>query len=146
MHGNFTSNIFLGSNFTAMHYTQCCYRCMITYLTVMWMYLLTNLVSLTFPFRDSKVHGANMGPSGADRAHVDPMLAPWTLLSGFASNRDLRPVTYRISKCKQNGVANKFKGTNGIGVCIWEPLLHYIYIYIYIYIAVLRVIGIRTIN
>ena len=31
---------------------------------------------------DSKVHGANMGPSGADRTQVGPMLAPWTLLSG----------------------------------------------------------------
>ena len=30
----------------------------------------------------SKVHGANMGPSGADRTQVGPMLAPWTLLSG----------------------------------------------------------------
>ena len=30
----------------------------------------------------SKIHGANMGPSGADRTQVDPMLAPWTLLSG----------------------------------------------------------------
>ena len=31
---------------------------------------------------DSKVHGANMGPSGAERIQVGPMLAPWTLLSG----------------------------------------------------------------
>ena len=31
---------------------------------------------------DSKVHGVNMGPSGADRTQVGPMLAPWTLLSG----------------------------------------------------------------
>ena len=31
---------------------------------------------------DSKVHGTNMGPSGADRTQVGPMLAPWTLLSG----------------------------------------------------------------
>ena len=35
-------------------------------------------------FLDSKVHGANMGPSGADRTQVGPMLAPWTSLSGFA--------------------------------------------------------------
>ena len=32
---------------------------------------------------DSKVHGTNMGPSGADRTQVSPMLAPWTLLSGI---------------------------------------------------------------
>ena len=31
---------------------------------------------------NSKVHGANMGPSGADRTQVGPMLTPWTLLSG----------------------------------------------------------------
>ena len=31
---------------------------------------------------DSKVHGANMGPSGAGRTEVGPMLAPLTLLSG----------------------------------------------------------------
>ena len=31
---------------------------------------------------DSKVHGTNMGPSGADRTQMGPMLAPWTLLSG----------------------------------------------------------------
>ena len=32
---------------------------------------------------DSKVRGADMGPSGADRTQVGPMLAPWTLLSGY---------------------------------------------------------------
>ena len=32
---------------------------------------------------DSKVHGPTWGPSGADRTQVDPMLAPWTLLSGL---------------------------------------------------------------
>ena len=30
----------------------------------------------------SKVHGGNMGPSGADRTQVGPMEATWTLLSG----------------------------------------------------------------
>ena len=34
---------------------------------------------------DSKVNGAHMGPSGADRTQVGPMLAPWTLLSGKAA-------------------------------------------------------------
>ena len=32
---------------------------------------------------DSKVHGANMGPIWTDRTQVGPMLAPWTLLSGW---------------------------------------------------------------
>ena len=31
---------------------------------------------------ESKVHGPTRGPSGADRTHVGPMLAPWTLLFG----------------------------------------------------------------
>ena len=31
---------------------------------------------------DSKVHGANMGPTWGHRTQVGPMLAPWTLLSG----------------------------------------------------------------
>ena len=35
---------------------------------------------------DSKIHGANMGPIWADRTQVDPMLAPWTLLSGELSH------------------------------------------------------------
>ena len=34
---------------------------------------------------DSKIHGGNMGPIWADKAHVGPMLAPWTLLSGVTS-------------------------------------------------------------
>ena len=32
---------------------------------------------------DNKVHGVNMGPSGADRTQVGPMLSPWILLSGM---------------------------------------------------------------
>ena len=35
---------------------------------------------------DSKVHGANMGPSGADSTQVGPMLAPWALLFGLVTN------------------------------------------------------------
>ena len=35
---------------------------------------------------DSKVHGAYMGPTLADRTQVGPMLAQWTLLSGEYAN------------------------------------------------------------
>ena len=35
----------------------------------------------------SKVHGANMGPPGACRPQVGPMLAPWSLLSGYVWTR-----------------------------------------------------------
>ena len=31
----------------------------------------------------SKVHGANMGPPGSCRPQMGPILAPWTLLSGY---------------------------------------------------------------
>ena len=39
--------------------------------------------SAVYSYPDSKVHGANMGPSGADRTQVGPMLASWTLISGY---------------------------------------------------------------
>ena len=42
-----------------------------------------SIYSLQCSFHGSKVHGANMDPSGADRNQVGPMLAPWTLLSSF---------------------------------------------------------------
>ena len=40
----------------------------------------SNLREILVP--DSKVHGAYMGPPGADRTQLGPMLAPWSLLSG----------------------------------------------------------------
>ena len=42
-------------------------------------------ITMLNAYLDSKVHGANMGPSGADRTQVGPMLAPWTLQSGYLS-------------------------------------------------------------
>ena len=42
--------------------------------------------SLNQNLTNSKVHEANMGPSGAHRTQVGPMLAPWTLLSGRYSS------------------------------------------------------------
>ena len=36
-------------------------------------------------YPDNKVHGANTGPSGADRTGVGITLAPWTLISGYTS-------------------------------------------------------------
>ena len=54
---------------------------------------------------DNKVHGATMGPSGADRTQVGPMLAPWTLLSGWtwillSYNKFPSPwVIYSNNKC-----------------------------------------------
>ena len=56
-----------------------------------WHYLQTVMSGVLQPFDfilheyidpDRKVHGANMGPSVADRTQMGgPMLAPWTLLS-----------------------------------------------------------------
>ena len=34
--------------------------------------------------------GPTCGPSGADRSQVGPMLAPWTLLSGYGQISDIR--------------------------------------------------------
>ena len=39
-------------------------------------------------YSDSKVHGVSMGPPGADRSQVGPMLATWTLLSEYASVKE----------------------------------------------------------
>ena len=49
-------------------------------LTGDWCCTLLNYFLLHTP--NSKVVGANMGPSGADRTQVGPLLATWTLLSG----------------------------------------------------------------
>ena len=59
---------------------------------------------------DSKVHGTNMGPSGADRTQVGPMLAPWTLLSGYPSimNLAIWVLIYYLSTlaCNKHSVEN----------------------------------------
>ena len=82
--------LLLGWNFTAMPISNDAINT--------WLHSVVScgcIYSLTFP--DSQVHGANMGPV---RTQVGPMLASWTLLSGFASNRGLPRVTYRILKYK----------------------------------------------
>ena len=38
---------------------------------------------MTQAITDIKINVVNMGPAGADRTQVGPMLAPWTLLSGI---------------------------------------------------------------
>ena len=50
-----------------------------------WENAVIPIVSLSFP--DSKVHVANMGPTGSCRPQVGPMLAPWTLLQGCSVSR-----------------------------------------------------------
>ena len=41
-------------------------------------------VPYSFPFLIARFMGPTWGPSGADRTQVGPMLAAWTLLSGFS--------------------------------------------------------------
>ena len=48
-------------------------------------------------YPDSKVHGANMGSSGADRTHVGPMLAPWTLLVGYMLDIDIFSIVQSVA-------------------------------------------------
>ena len=43
---------------------------------------LRDKLMLKYASPDSKVQGANMGPSGSCRPQMGPMLAPWTLLPG----------------------------------------------------------------
>ena len=52
-----------------------------------------------YPIPDSKVHGANMGPTWALPAPDGPMLAPWTLLSGIHS---LARLTMVQQQCATN--------------------------------------------
>ena len=48
---------------------------------------------------DSKVHGANMGPSGSCRPQMGPMLAPWILLSGLSLWKNSSAVSMSMSWC-----------------------------------------------
>ena len=49
--------------------------------------------SLDYP--DSKLHGANMGPTWVLSAPDGPMLSPWTLLSGYLSFKLEIPILVR---------------------------------------------------
>ena len=67
-------------------------------------------VSWAKTFRDSKFHGANMGPTwgppGSRRPQMGPMLAPWTLLSGLPSGSRCCYNTQRgqdICSCQDRG-------------------------------------------
>ena len=44
--------------------------------------IMTKVQAYPRSYLDSRVHGANMGPTWALSAPVGPMLAPWILLSG----------------------------------------------------------------
>ena len=61
---------------------------------------------------DSKVYGARMGASGADRTQVGPMLAPWTMLSGstytISVSIDGRKCTQRCTGNNNNRVYCKY--------------------------------------
>ena len=66
----------------------------------------------------SKFMGPTWGPSGADRPHVGPMLAPWTSLSGvilYTKWQNDKTTTHR------NFVRFEFK--LGVGVCFLSLLL-----------------------
>ena len=50
-------------------------------------WIMTLLLNLLLKVPDSKVHGANMGPTWVLSAPDGPMLAPWNLLSGVRWNK-----------------------------------------------------------
>ena len=54
--------------------------------------------------------GPTWGPSGADRTQVGPMLAPWTLLSGYVKNH-LTTIYFELSITIQ---MTSFKMADGI--------------------------------
>ena len=47
----------------------------------------SRIVIVCIPSPIARFMGPTWGPSGADRTQVGPMLAPWTLLSGFVYQR-----------------------------------------------------------
>ena len=51
------------------HHDHCCFRLLTTLAVVEWTLI-------------ARFMGPTLGPSGADRTQMGPMLAPWTLLSG----------------------------------------------------------------
>ena len=51
------------------------------------------MLGIIYP--DSKVYGANAGPSGADRAKMGAMLAPWTLPSGYGTKDHIIDLKFR---------------------------------------------------
>ena len=54
---------------------------------------MTILCQETHAIPDSKAHGSNLGPPGSCRPQMDPILAPWTLLSGMVRRRLLKGPT-----------------------------------------------------
>ena len=60
----------------------CASRCYSQHCSGVMPSLRTVLTTMFQRVPDSKFHGAKMGPSGAGKTQVGPMLAPWTLLSG----------------------------------------------------------------
>ena len=56
---------------------------------------------------DSKVHVAHMGPTGSCRSQVDPMSAPWTLLSGVCTLNFIHAIIHAIIWMINNSIAYK---------------------------------------
>ena len=90
--------VFITAFYTTIQYTPWCLS-MVGYLKS---YFLVYLIMQNFSkalkrYPDSKVHGANMGPTwglpGSCRPQMGPVLAPWTLLSGYGWRSRV------ISKC-----------------------------------------------
>ena len=70
-----------------------------------------------------KFMGPTWGPSGADRTQVGPMLAPWTLLSGYTlsiriiSEEEITGwkarISYHIDDCLSNVITHSCPNLNG---------------------------------
>ena len=90
-----------GRTFSSMRYLycddfQCCVNiCLVCpVLNGIILSKFTCLFYRTILYLDSKVHGANMGPIWDWQDPGGPMLAPWTLLSGYVSTALYRLAPY----------------------------------------------------
>ena len=85
--------------------------------------LLMSISYTTLP--DSKVHGANVGPTWADRTQVGPMLATWILLSGWLSNCLYFSLLMFLSS--QNSRSFEYVWVNSMSMeyvqCLWHHVL-----------------------
>ena len=89
---------------------RCCNRLNTTSMWCLW----NNNLVLVSNSLIARFMGPTRGSFGADRTHVSPMLAPWTLLSGVISYNDT--ITYKVPW------AVWYNGVQSDNTC-WKTLL-----------------------
>ena len=94
--------------------------------------LVNGIKPLAEPPQIAKFMGRTWGPPGSCRPQMDPMLAPWTLLSGtvYLSSNVLCGIQLRA--VPQEMLMNLISVMTRVHMCIYINCT-YVYIYIYIY-------------